>query len=118
MSAVDDASRVSQVNDETLGQKVSGRRADMGFSVRRMAEETGVSRESIAKIERDDPSLDEFTVDRYLSALDRIEKRLGMQNPDHMVNVIELPDGTKVTFTGTSVQVADAAAAFLAHRDK
>lgn len=109
--------RVGRVTDENLAAEAARRRAALGFSVRKMAEQTGVHRDSIGRIERGDDTLDRFTVDRYLSALDRLEGRLGMDNPDHVINVIELADGTKVTFTGTSASVADAAAAFLANRD-
>lgn len=107
---------IGQMVDPSRAQACIHRRTSLGFSVRKMADETGVSRESITKIERGDPSVDQFTIDRYLSALDRMENRLGVTDPEHVVNLIELPDGTKVTFTGTSANVAASAAAFLANR--
>lgn len=108
---------MTTVDDQSVGQQIKQRRTNLDYSLRRMAAETGIHRDTLTKVEADDPTVDDFSVDRYLSALDRIERRLGVDNPDHVVNVIELPDGTRVTFTGTPLGVAEAATEFLRSRE-
>lgn len=104
------------VTDETRGQQFANRREALRMSVRQLHEATGIARGTIAKIEHDDPSVEDFTVERLARELDRLERRHGIENPDQVLQVVELPDGTRVTHTGSPAGVAEAAARFLAER--
>lgn len=108
------------VTNETVGQEIARRRAALNMSVRQLHEASGVHRNTLGKIERDDPTVEPFTVERVRQALERLEHRYGVDAPDSVIQVleIELPDGTKakVTYTGTPENVAEAAARFLAKR--
>lgn len=105
-----------RVADETVGQQVTRRRQALGLSGRELHEKSGVHRNTIAKIEKDDPTVEEFTVARLLQALDRLEHRYGVDQPDRVVSRVRLPDGTEVFFEGDAAGVAEAAEAFLAKR--
>lgn len=111
------SSRVAPVTDETTGGAVVRRRTALGLSVRRLQEESGVHRNTIAKIERDDASVEEFTVARVIAALDRLERRYSTDDPNYIVSRIELPDGSKLFFEGTPGDVGEAVAKYLAERD-
>lgn len=106
--------------NETVGQQVRRRREALPMSGRELSAASGVHRNTIAKIEKDDPSVEEFTVARLLAALDRLEHRYATDDPDMVVQVmeIELPDGrrVRVTHTGTAANVAEAAMQFLRER--
>lgn len=110
------ASTLARVANETVGQQVARRRTALKLSVRELHERSGVHRNTIAKIEKDDPSVEEFTTARLLQALDRLEHRWGTNDPDRIVSRIRLSDGTEVFFEGDATGVAQAAEAFLAKR--
>lgn len=109
-------STLARVRDETVGQQVARRRDALGMSVRALQEATGVHRNTIGKIEKDDPSVEEFTIARLIQGLEKLERRYGMDDPERTVSRIRLPDGTEVYFEGSPDGVAEAAEAFLAKR--
>lgn len=86
----------------------------LGLSLRQLEEEAGVNRARLAAIEKGSANVRDLTTSRVLAALDRIEKRYGMDAPDEVVNVleVELPDGRKVraTFTGSAEGMEEAVA--------
>lgn len=110
-------SRVTRVTDELAGARIKSRRLALGLSLRAMAEESGVHRTTLTRIESGAPGVEEHSMSRVLATLDRLEHRYGLDDPSHTVSVIELPDGSRVTFTGSPDGVAEAAARFLASRD-
>src|SRR3712207_4453156 len=101
---------------ETTGQAVRRRRKVLRLSGPQLADEIGVHRNTIGRIERDEPNVDHDTIEAVLVGLERLEKRWGADRPDDVVQVIELPDGTKATFTGSVDNVAELVARFLANR--
>lgn len=117
MNGLLDRPRVSVVVEETPGGRAKRRRETLGLSLRQAAEVTNVGRATIAKLENDDPSVDEVSHMRLASAYDRLERRYGLEEPTKIVNVLELPDGTRVVFEGSPEGVAEAAARFLAERE-
>lgn len=95
---------VAAVPDETVGEQVKRRRIALGLSLRQLEDEAGVNRARLSAIERGDAKVREITTSRVLSTLDRLERRYGMDDPEEVVNVleVELADGRKVraTFSG------------------
>lgn len=117
MSQVLVTPKVGHVETESTGELARARREALGLSKRRAAQATGVSRPTIDKVEDDDPTADELSVSRLMAAYARLENR--DPEPVEIVNVIELEDGTRVTFTGSPDGVAEAAARFIAeHRGR
>lgn len=88
----------------------------MGISARSLAEQAGVDRESVKSARQGRARPATFGV--LEATLDRLEYEMGPDEPaEPMVSVIELPDGTRVTFQGGSPsEVAQAAVDFLAAR--
>lgn len=89
----------------------------MGISARDLAQQAGVDRESVksAREGRARPA----TFGILEATLGRLEREMGADEPDPLVSVIELADGTRVTFRGgTPEAVAQAAADFLAKRQQ
>lgn len=103
---------VASVPDETLGERVRRRRMALGYSLRQLGTEAGVDRVRISSIEKGE-QVTELVLSRVLTTLDRLERFHGVDDPDEVVNVLELPDGTRVTFTGSPEGVAEAAENFL-----
>lgn len=92
------------VPDETVGAQVKRRRTALHMSLRQLAEEANVDRARITALENGAENVREITTSRILATLSRLEKRYGVDDPDEVVNVleVELADGRKVraTFTG------------------
>lgn len=87
----------------------------MGISARSLAEQAGVDRESVKSARQGRARPATFGV--LEATLDRLEHEMGPDDPEPLVSVIELPDGTRVTFQGGSpAEVAQAAVDFLAAR--
>lgn len=99
------SANVAVVPDESLGEQVKRRRMALGLSLRQLEDEAGVGRARLAAIEKGDDKVREITTSRVLSTLDRLEHRYGVDDPDAVVNVleVEMPDGRKVraTFQGS-----------------
>lgn len=69
------------VDDET-GRRLRDRRVRMGLSVRQLAEQAGVDRGRLAKLEAGDPNVRETTIGKIDGALARLEQEFGMNDPD------------------------------------
>lgn len=108
---------VTRVTEESTGHHVRRRREALGKSVRQLAEDSGVHRNTIGKIEADDPSVEDFTVQRLLRALDRLEHRYSTHDPERVLSRVTLPDGTTAVFEGSPDGVAEALAKFLESRN-
>lgn len=102
---------------ETVGRELKRRRTSLGYTQGALAIEAGVDRGAVIRAEKDDPRTSEGTILKLRSALEKLERRYGLERPDEIVNVIELPDGTRVRFTGSPSGVAEAAKAFLRDGD-
>lgn len=94
------SANVAGVAEETTGERVRRRRMTLGLSLRQLAAEAGVDRVRISKMEKDEP-VSELVAGRVLATLDRLDRFHGVDNPDEVVNVIEvdLADGRTVRAT-------------------
>lgn len=121
MSHAEATLTVGRVTNESVGTRARHRRDALGLSLRRAAEQTGVSRPTIVKIEEDDPTADDLSVSRLMAAYARLERRYGMDAPEEVVNMLEvdLGDGriARSTFTGTPEGVAEATARLIRELD-
>lgn len=108
--------KVAGVTEEMTGQSVKRRRLALGLSVRQMADESGMSRATVAKIEADDETVEDYTRARLGAALDRLEHRYGVEDPEQVTTRLELPDGTVAFFTGSPANVAETLSEFLRRR--
>lgn len=85
----------------------------LGMGNREMARVSGVSRNTVASARAG--KAQSATYGKLERALETIETETGADIPDEAVAVIELPDGTTVTFRGVSAEeAARFAAEFLA----
>jgi transcriptional regulator with XRE-family HTH domain len=88
----------------------------LGLGNRELARLSGMSRNTIAAARTGASSA--TTYGKLEKALDDFERETGADQPDESVAVVELADGTRVTFRGVSAEeAARFAAEFLAHRD-
>lgn len=67
--------------DETTGQEITRRRTALGMSVVALSEESGIYRDTVAKIEADAPGVRASSIGAVRSALDRLEEEVGMDLP-------------------------------------
>lgn len=105
-----------RVVTESVGDEVDRRLGRMGLEYQDFAVRAGVHVNTLRKIRKGDPSVEPFTVARVLRVIEELEREMGLTEPEKVVNVIELPDGTRVLFEGSSEGVAEAARRFLRDR--
>lgn len=98
--------------------RVKARRERLGMSQRDLEKESGVNRATIAAVETGDRNVRAASVQVISATLDRIEQEISgpYDAPEQVTNVIELPDGTRVTFVGSPENVVEAATRFLSRR--
>lgn len=105
---------VTPVTDESVGAEVARRRIALGYDRVELADKAGVHRNTLAKLELGDPSVSAVTTQKVLAAITRLERLHGADEPEEIVNVLEvdLGDGrtARATFTGSPEGVAEAVA--------
>jgi transcriptional regulator with XRE-family HTH domain len=115
MTAVAIAPRMFRVSEETTGEQVERRLARLGINQEEFAKLAGVHVRTLRKIRNDVP-VEDMPRAKVLRTLDRLEVEYGIDQPEKIVNVVELPDGSRVVFEGSPEGVAEAAARFLRER--
>jgi transcriptional regulator with XRE-family HTH domain len=99
-----------------IGKSIKDRREALGISLRELAKLTPVDRGRLSLLEKGDPAIGPTFIGAVTSTLERLELLVGQDTPDVVTSTIDLPDGTKVTFSGPADGVAEAATRFLAGR--
>lgn len=98
--------------DGARGEEFKRRRLALRMSACELAEKAGMHRNTVRKIEQG-VSVADYSVARLDHALGEMENG-GPTDPRKTVQqVIELPDGTRVTTIGSPERVAETATAFL-----
>lgn len=82
MSTIDKALRLPSVDDEDIGRRLRDRRIRMGISVRQLAEEAGVDRGRLAKLEAGEANVRDTTVGKVSATIARLEQEMGMNDLD------------------------------------
>lgn len=91
---------------ENRGRRLRDRRIRMGISVRQLADEAGMDRGILAKVEAGDASVRDTTFGKVETALARLEHEMGMDVPEEpgsieqMEFTVEGDFGVKVTVKG------------------
>lgn len=108
------------VRDETRGQAIKRRRLALGFtSLRKFKDEIGIGRDTISEAERDEETVRDSTYEAIEAALDRLERKYGMDDPGLITSTVELPGNVRVTFSGSDpAGVAEAVDKFLRSRSR
>lgn len=110
------APSVPFVGDPELGQRIRTRRMALGMSVTALAKLAGVDRSRVSAAESG-ASVRSSTLGAIEAALSQAEANAASgKGTDGATSILELPDGTKVTFIGSADDVADAARRFLSRR--
>lgn len=118
VSALAEAPRVLYVPDESTGEQVTRRLERIGINNQDFAMRAGVHARTLRKIRHDDPSVEAASRAKVLRALDELEHELGLDDPDHVTSYIDLPSGERVTFEGSSDEVAEQVRRFFENRGK
>lgn len=79
MTALKERPRLSRV-DQDAGARIGRRRSKLGMTLKGLAEESGVDRDTLSKIEKGGPSRGS-TIGMINSTLDRLEHEMGMDLP-------------------------------------
>lgn len=110
-------SNVFDVGTRVDGESIRVRRTALGLTAKALAERAGVDRSRVAAAEAGGP-VRPSTMGALDAALTQLEAEVSgpYDAPDHITNVIEMPDGTKVTFVGSPENVVEAAQRFLKRR--
>lgn len=109
-------SSVPFVGDVDLGKRIRARRMALGMSVTALAKTAGVDRSRVSAAENG-ASIRSSTLGAIEATLDRAERdRAARGNQADTTSVIELGDGTRVTFVGSAENVVEAAQRFLKRR--
>lgn len=97
-----------------VGETIRARRERLGVTKTALAKRAGVDRSRVTKVE-EGVELRGATMRAIEQALDAYEsehEQAGATPPEQMISVIELSDGTRVTFTGSPENVVEAAHRF------
>ena len=98
---------------ETRGARIKARRSQLGLSVRELAARSGVNRETVTRVEAGEDRVRESSFGPLERTLDDLEQQTGMDTADIVTSTIELPDGTKITFSGAADGVVEAVQKYL-----
>lgn len=109
------AHTVPFVGDAELGIRLRARRMALGMSVTALANKAGVDRSRVSAAESG-ASIRSSTLGAIEAALTQAEK--ARASTDGATSILELPDGTKITFIGSPDDVADAARRFLSRQKR
>lgn len=105
------------VGNTDLGQRLRTRRMALGLSVTALAKAAGVDRSRVSAAESG-AAIRSSTLGALEAALDQAEKFQAAKGggQSDVTSVLELPDGTRVTFIGPAENVVEAAQRFLKRR--
>lgn len=105
------------VGNSDLGKRIRARRMALGMSVTALGKAAGVDRSRVSAAESGS-AIRSSTLGAIEAALDEAEKARanGGDGQPRVTSLLELPDGTKITFIGSAEDVADAARRFAAKR--
>lgn len=113
MATLERATTVVYVASGDVGHHLKQRRLQLGLSLSELSRLSKVDRGVIAKLEAGGSTVRETTIGAVSAALDRMEHETGQDTPDIVTSTIELPDGTRITFSGPADGVAEAAARYV-----
>jgi transcriptional regulator with XRE-family HTH domain len=97
---------------ESVGQEVKRRRVALNMTQKALSAAAGVDRGAVIRVEAG-RSYHEATLMKLRGALAQLEKRHGISQPEQVVGVHELADGTRVSFSGSPEAVVVALRAYL-----
>lgn len=97
-----------------VGETVKARRERLGVTKTALAKRAGVDVSRVRKVEAGVGLRDSTmrAIERALDAFEDEERHMDSPSVEQMVSVIELADGTRVTFTGSPENVVEAAHRF------
>lgn len=108
-----EVSSLGFVGSVQAGEAIKTRRLQLGMTRTALAQRAGVDRSRVTKAEAGEP-LRDSTLRAIEKALDdyEVEREVLPSVADSLTSVIELADGTRVTFTGSPETVIEAAHRF------